>query len=229
MRQLVAGGVRAASVATGVVLLVAVGAGAADAGKSPKPALTPGAVNTKVTVAALCSRTATVKARPLSDGTKRRVFGAYHVARNARGGSTIDHLVPVELGGTNALANLWPVTKREARAKRVVVAKVVARVCAGEVDLATAQAAFVTGWRTALATATTTTSTTSTTSTTTTVAPPATVEVPETVPETAPTTVVEDIPQHSPLVPPPTVTLPDDGPIGPTTPPQPVQHPVHPS
>jgi hypothetical protein len=227
MRQLVAGGVRAASVAACVLLLVSLTAGAAIAAKAPKPALTPGAVNTKITVATLCSRAGTVKARPISDGTKRRVFAAYHVARRARGASTIDHLVPVELGGTNALDNLWPITKSEARAKRFVVVKVVARMCAGDVDLATAQAAFVTGWRTALATATTTTSTTTTT--TTTVAPPATVEVPETVPETAPTTVVEDIPQHSPLVPPPTVTLPDYGPIGPTTPPQPVQNPVHPS
>src|SRR6185295_3841337 len=102
MRQLVAGGVRAASVATCVLLLVSLTAGAAMAGKAPKPALTPGAVNTKVTAAALCTRAGTVKvkARPISDATERRVFAAYHVARRARGASTIDHLVPVELGGT---------------------------------------------------------------------------------------------------------------------------------
>lgn len=63
----------------------------------------------------------------------------------------IDHLIPLELGGANAVTNLWPEPRSEARRKDRVEAKLHAAVCGHRLALRIAQRRIAADWRTALA------------------------------------------------------------------------------
>lgn len=85
----------------GVLLLLLV---APLHGQDPK--LTPGVAATEDT-AIICHRsTATV--RHTTAATKAAVYREYHIAHHRPGEYEVDHLVPLELGGADTLANLWP-------------------------------------------------------------------------------------------------------------------------
>ena len=80
-----------------------------DGGQLPDPSCTPGAIDSAVTAAVLCSpsyRTSTY--RPPSSQTS--AF-KYDVAEPAYGQASVsgelDHLVSLELGGANDASNLW--------------------------------------------------------------------------------------------------------------------------
>jgi hypothetical protein len=46
--------------------------------------------------------------RNVSKGLKNHIYEMYHIPKNCHGSYTIDHFVPLALGGNNALENLWP-------------------------------------------------------------------------------------------------------------------------
>lgn len=46
--------------------------------------------------------------RNVSKSVKRRVYEAYNIPEKCRTRYTIDHFVPLALGGNNAATNLWP-------------------------------------------------------------------------------------------------------------------------
>lgn len=46
--------------------------------------------------------------RNVSDGKKNRVYEAYGIPKKCRGRYTIDHFVPLSIGGNNSDENLWP-------------------------------------------------------------------------------------------------------------------------
>jgi hypothetical protein len=102
----------------------------------------------------------------------------------------------LELGGSNAAANLWPQLKSAALRKDRVEDSLHARVCSGGVDLATAQASIAAAWHTAPDTATTTTTTTTTTA-----PPPPPTEPPATEPAPAPQPSPDCNPNYDPCVP----------------------------
>jgi hypothetical protein len=85
-------------------------------GSLPDRACTPGDVLPEMTAESLCSstfRTETIRDSATSPSEKRRVYEMYNIPHplNNRGHSQaceIDHLVPLELGGTDTMANLWP-------------------------------------------------------------------------------------------------------------------------
>jgi hypothetical protein len=61
----------------------------------------------------------------------------------------VDHLIPLELGGSNRLGNLWPEPYDivwNARVKDRLENRMHKMVCAGELDLATAQRAIAADW-----------------------------------------------------------------------------------
>lgn len=58
-----------------------------------------------------------VVARNVTTAVKTRVFWRYGIGRLRRILYTIDHLVPLELCGTNDLLNLWPQPRLQARVK----------------------------------------------------------------------------------------------------------------
>lgn len=81
------------------------------------PPLTP---NEKTTPGAFCSKSdsdfsgyrSSLKypfcKRSVSTGQKRRIYAAYGVPSNCEKFYTIDHLVPLSIGGNNSPQNLWP-------------------------------------------------------------------------------------------------------------------------
>ena len=115
---------------------------------------TPGATNPAITQATAAStickpRYANKIKSQISNRTRTKVFSEYAIAKNQRSGYAIGHLVPTDLGGTNALTNLWPIPlKGTATPQReaVVDAAVHQSMCAGFISLATAQGQFNASW-----------------------------------------------------------------------------------
>jgi hypothetical protein len=79
----------------------------------------------------------------------RDVYRAYGIAPPTSGEYEIDHLVPLEVGGSNDLANLWPEAaepKPGFREKDRVENYLHDQVCAGAMSLPDAQRAIATNW-----------------------------------------------------------------------------------
>lgn len=118
----------------------------------PDPTLTPGAIRA-VTVHEVCTPGAAGKARAVSSTTKRAVYARYHVTPKP-GAFEIDHLISLELGGSNDVANLWPQPyfgQVNAHDKDALENRLHHLVCHGEVSLAEAQHAMALDWTAALA------------------------------------------------------------------------------
>jgi hypothetical protein len=69
--------------------------------------VTPGATFA-VTVAAICVPGYATAVRDVPISEKRAVYAEYGVTRHVTGSYEVDHLIPLELGGSNAISNLWP-------------------------------------------------------------------------------------------------------------------------
>jgi hypothetical protein len=76
-------------------------------GTEPNRTLTPGDV-ANVTVATMCSKGYSARARHVTASTKHRIRLAYRVGEHDRNLFVIDHLIPLQLGGSNHVSNLWP-------------------------------------------------------------------------------------------------------------------------
>jgi hypothetical protein len=115
---------------------------------------TPGATNptiTQATVASTICKPQYVNKIKLQITKKMssEVFAEYAIAKKKRSDYAIDRLVPPDLGGTNALTNLWPIPLKGTatpRRKAVVDAAVHKSMCAGFISLPTAQALFNAYW-----------------------------------------------------------------------------------
>ena len=77
-------------------------------GRRPDHDCTPGAVFKRATARKVCRSGYTERARNVSQATKERVYERYGVVARKPGEYEVDHLVPLSLGGSNALRNLWP-------------------------------------------------------------------------------------------------------------------------
>jgi hypothetical protein len=115
----------------------------------PDPALTPGAV-LEVTAADICVRGYSKRVRNVPAEIKREAYAIYGVRTHEPGEYEIDHLISLELGGSNSLKNLWPESFRthpwNAYVKDALENELHRRVCAGTIDLAKAQAAISHDW-----------------------------------------------------------------------------------
>lgn len=74
----------------------------------PNRHLTPGAVLSSVTRARVCVPGYSARVRHVTDTTRRAAFAAYRIPWSQHAGYEMDHLVPLELGGSNTTSNLWP-------------------------------------------------------------------------------------------------------------------------
>jgi hypothetical protein len=132
-------------------------------GQLPDPACTPGAYDPKVTAAVLCNPSYSTRAyRPPAYQTSRfkfeQAYPAYGVPAGAR--SELDHLISLDLGGSNDAANLWPQVPAPGKPavpnpKDTAEARLHDWVCAAsgaqaEGRLATARRAIAADWLTAL-------------------------------------------------------------------------------
>lgn len=104
----------------------------------PNRALTPGAVF-PVTAAEVCVPGYSSRVRSVSTATARSVFSAYHVPFADKGKGELDHLIPLELGGSNDATNLWPQFGSRPNRKDGLENSLHARVCNGTITLTQAQ------------------------------------------------------------------------------------------
>ena len=111
----------------------------------PNPHLTPGAYGSSFAQVCPHVSAALENARP-STAVKNQVYAEYHITYHPTGAYEIDHLVPLELDGSNAKANLWPEPGLHNK-KDVLENKLHSLVCADKISLAAAQHAIVTDWR----------------------------------------------------------------------------------
>jgi hypothetical protein len=130
-------------------------------GPLPDSTRTPGAISEKVTQEnigqTICVSGYTKTVRKVSAKTKAKVYAAYKVPKKDRSKYTIDHLIPLSLGGNNSTKNLWPEPEKgskNATSKDGVERGLRTLVCNGTVPLNTAQTAIATDWTTALVTVT---------------------------------------------------------------------------
>jgi len=127
----------------------------------PDPKCTPGSFNPAVTPSNLrqtiCVPGWTKTVRPPDSNTepvKTEAMRAYGQDPSARSTTELDHLVPLELGGSDDVTNLWPEPTDLPghgvnNTKDTVEHALNKAVCSGKVDLNAARAAIATDWTTA--------------------------------------------------------------------------------
>jgi hypothetical protein len=129
---------------------------ARDDGRLPDRHCTPGAIDPAVTQAdipsTICLTGYTATVRPPETQTEAFKFGQAYPAYGLPPGTPgeLDHLVPLELGGANDAANLWPEAGPVPNPKDAVEDALHTAVCDGQVRLAPAQWAIARDWETAL-------------------------------------------------------------------------------
>ncbi len=139
--------------ATAIALLAVLAAATARAQAPdpirPDPELTPGAT-VIVGHDAMCTPGYSKGVRYVPADVHRLVFREYGLIGVRTRDYEVDHLVPLALGGSNDLRNLWPESRRtqpwNARVKDRLEAHLHEMVCWGGLDLRTAQQAFRTDW-----------------------------------------------------------------------------------
>ena len=115
----------------------------------PDPNMTPGSTF-DVTAQDVCTYGYARKVRDVPAEMKRQVYREYGITSHGVGDYEIDHLIPLELGGSNSIKNLWPESYRtspwNARVKDRLEAHLHTLVCSGQLDLKTAQQAIASNW-----------------------------------------------------------------------------------
>jgi len=120
-------------------------------GPLPDPRCTPGAIFTRASRRAICTRGYAGRVRHVSASLKRRVYDSYGVRHHKRGSYEVDHLVSLELGGSNDESNLFPEAANPRpgfHEKDRLENRLHALVCDGEISLRTAQRRIARDWLT---------------------------------------------------------------------------------
>jgi hypothetical protein len=119
---------------------------------SPDPALTPGDVLT-TNLSRICQSGYTQTVRNVPESLKVQVYRTYGITHHAPGEFEVDHLISLELGGSNSLRNLWPesfVTKPlNAHVKDELENKLHELICSHQLPVAQAQQEIAQDWQAA--------------------------------------------------------------------------------
>ncbi len=139
-----------------VGLIMIAGCAPPSPGVLPDPKLTPGEAIPGVTAAQVCESGWASANVAVPDADRDAIFAAYGVSESALGSYPLDHLVSLDLGGTNSKANLWPQPLDRpgfagSQTKDGLESHLHELVCSGRLDLTTAQRAIASDWRIALA------------------------------------------------------------------------------
>jgi hypothetical protein len=114
------------------------------------PACTPGAIFSGATRGQVCTSGYSSQVRNVPQSEKDQVYAEYGIASHSPGQYEVDHLVSLELGGSNDIANLWP-EPAEPRPgfheKDQVENYLHAQVCSGAMSMQEAQIEIATNWR----------------------------------------------------------------------------------
>jgi hypothetical protein len=107
------------------------------------PVHTPGSVFTE-SAQQVCTPGYAKTVRAVTEDEKRQVLAEYGLPSST--GYVIDHLVSLELGGSDELDNLWPEQTEESKRKDAVENALHLAVCQGQMSLADAQEQIATWW-----------------------------------------------------------------------------------
>jgi hypothetical protein len=113
----------------------------------PDPSCTPGAIFSSATVSQICTPGYSRSVRNVPESLKQSVYAAYGIESHVPGGYEVDHLVSLELGGSNGVANLWPEISPGYHEKDGIENRLHDAVCAGSVSLSAAQHEIARDWR----------------------------------------------------------------------------------
>lgn len=130
------------------VRLPATFTGKCTRGRLPDRSCSPGKVAT-TSADRVCTPGYSGRVRNVSESTKNRVYFNYGIRRHSRGQYEIDHIIPLELGGSNSVRNLYPEAARPTpgfHEKDRLENRLHAMVCAGDLAMDTAQKAIATNW-----------------------------------------------------------------------------------
>jgi hypothetical protein len=154
-RWLTGSGKKTKTVATGRTVLFGRRTGASGCRRSALPdrRCSPGGYYSRLTKAVICGsdfNTSTI--RDVSQSEKYAVEREYGVPAKLYGRTVeIDHIIPLELGGSNSIANLYfePGSGRaDYHAKDAAEDRAKAWVCEGRISLAAARRGFALDWET---------------------------------------------------------------------------------
>lgn len=112
-------------------------------------ACTPGAIFPDATVSQICTPGYASSVRSVSTSLKNKVYASYGITTHYTGQYEVDHLVSLELGGSNDISNLWPEAANPTpgfHQKDQVENYLHDQVCEGKVPLKQAQIAIATNW-----------------------------------------------------------------------------------
>lgn len=113
----------------------------------PNPQITPGTFFGDATLDKICETGYSGKVRNVTDAQKNEVFKKYGIERS--GEYEVDHLISLELGGSNNSMNLWPQAYRgywNARIKDILENRLHTLVCSGKMPLREAQLMISQNW-----------------------------------------------------------------------------------
>lgn len=114
-------------------------------------ACTPGAIISTATKEQICQSGYAKSVRNVPTSEKDQVYAEYGITHHATGEYEVDHLVSLELGGSNDIANLWPEAaspKPGFHEKDKVENYLHDEVCTGVISLKEAQIQIATNWLT---------------------------------------------------------------------------------
>lgn len=112
-------------------------------------ACTPGAILSTGTKDAICQSGYASSVRNVPTSEKDQVYAEYGIVSHTAGQYEVDHLVSLELGGSNDIANLWPEAaspKPGFHEKDKVENYLHDQVCSGAVSLQQVQIEIATNW-----------------------------------------------------------------------------------
>jgi hypothetical protein len=123
--------------------------GCAARGALQDAACTPGAIFPNVTKTQVCTPGYASSVRDVPQSVKNKVYAAYGITKHLPGQYEIDHLVSLQLGGSNDIANLWPEAASPTpgfHEKDKVENYLNSQICAGKITLQQAQVEIATNW-----------------------------------------------------------------------------------
>ena len=118
-------------------------------GALPDSACTPGAIFPSATKDQVCQSGYAKSVRDVPDKEKDQAYAEYGISSHSPGQYEADHLVSLELGGSNDIANLWP-EAAESRPgyheKDRVENYLYQQMCSGALSIQEAQREIATNW-----------------------------------------------------------------------------------
>ncbi len=115
----------------------------------PDPQCTPGAIFPDATVEQICTPGYSSSVRDVPESEKNEAYAEYGIPSHQPGQYEVDHLISLELGGSNEIANLWPEPAEPPpgfHEKDKVENYLHSQVCSGAMSLQEAQSVIAHDW-----------------------------------------------------------------------------------